>query len=395
MSGIDYKGRVFRETRHAYLSGKRLIANKGGTRSGKTYSTMCLLCFIAAYAEYAVNIDIVSESIPHLKRGALKDFEDIMEAMRLEDGVDYVSNLSDHRYTFRNGVQMQFFSADDWGKVKGSKRDILFINESNRLPHETFRQLAVRTSQTIFMDWNPDSEYWYEQQGYSTRETTQEIHSTYLDNPYLTDIQIAEIEANKGDTNWWKVYGLGETGTRQGVIYTNWTRCKAIPNKAKHIGRGLDFGFASDPTAIVDVYLSNGELYIDELCYQKGMTNDKIAERLRGLEGWTVADSAEPKSIQEIHNYGIRIEPCVKGQDSIRAGIDVVSRYRLNVTEKSLNLQNELRNYRWKEDKITGETLNEPVDKFNHAMDALRYICAARLAQMPRVARPRTQLMDV
>lgn len=392
---IDYKGRVFRQTRHAFLTGSRLIVNKGGTRSGKTYSTMCLLCFIAAYAHYRCNIDVVSESIPHLKRGVLKDFEDITEAMHLEDGVDFESNLSDHKYIFQNGVQMTFFSADDWGKVKGSSRDILFINEANRLPHETFRQLAVRTSQSIFIDFNPDSEFWYEQQGYATRETTTEIHSTYKDNPYLSDIQIAEIEANKGDNNWWKVYGLGETGTYQGVIFNNWVRCKGIPKGARHIGRGLDFGFASDPTAIVDVYMSNGELFVDELCYAKGMTNDKIADQLRGLEGWTIADSAEPKSIAEIHNYGIRIEPCVKGADSIRSGIDVVSRYKLNVTERSLNVQNELRNYRWKEDKITGETLNEPVDKFNHAMDALRYICSARLAQMPKVSRPRTKLMDV
>lgn len=375
--------KVYQENLNALLTGEyRVIANKGGTRSGKTYSLVSLLLSYAVVAKHSLTIDIVSESLPHLKRGAMNDMEDITSAENMVEGVQYELNRSDHIYTFPNGAKVRFFSADDWGKVKGSKRDILFINECNRIPWEVYRQLAVRTTDTIFLDWNPDAEFWYEEQGINTRSNTIEIHSTYLDNPYLSQVQIDEIESNKDDASWWQVYGLGLTGRPQGVIYKRWKQVAGVPPHARLVGRGLDFGFMADPTAIVDVYMADGALWLDERLYKTGLTNDLIAQHLRGLNGATVADSAEMKSITEIRNYGVpRIEPAVKGQDSVRHGIQVLQRYEMNVTSRSLNLIHELRNYKWKEEKITGKLLNEPVDKWNHALDAVRYVALNKLAE--------------
>lgn len=387
---------VYKENLSAWLSRNRVIANKGGTRSGKTYSLVSLFVAVATNNRKKRTIDIVSESLPHLKRGALNDMEEILNVEGIVEGRDYLYNRADHLFTFRTGTKIRFFPSDDWGKVKGSRRDVLFINECNRIPYEVYRQLAVRTSECIFLDWNPDTEFWYENKGIQTREGTIEIHSTYKDNPFLSDVQIAEIESNKDDDNWWKVYGRGLTGRPMGVVFKRWQQVPGIPENAKLVGRGLDFGFTTDPTAIVDVYLYDGKLWLDERCYMPAMTNDKIAHVLSGLEGWTIADSAEQKSIQEIYNYGIkRIEPAQKGQDSIRAGIQIMHRYEMMVTQRSLNLIRELRNYKWKENKITGELMNEPIDKFNHCIDAIRYVALNKLAEKPLIKRPKAIVRDL
>lgn len=380
---MDSRGKIFRKNLDALTSKKyRVIANKGGTRSGKTYSLVSLLLSVAMTCKAAITIDVVSESLPHLKRGAMNDMEEICGGEKYVEGVHYELNRSDHIYTFPNGAKIRFFSADDWGKVKGSKRDVLFVNECNRISWEVYRQLSVRTSTVIFLDWNPDSEFWYEERGINTRANTIEIHSTYKDNDYLSDVQIAEIESNKDDENWWRVYGLGLTGRPEGVIFTRWKQVAEIPEGASLIGRGLDFGFMADPTAIIDVYMQSGQLWLDERVYRKGLTNDKIAEALRGVNGLVVADSAEMKSITEIHNYGVKhIEPAIKGADSIRMGIQILQRYEMNVTSRSLNLIQELRNYKWKEDRITGQIQNVPVDKWNHAIDAVRYVALNRLRE--------------
>lgn len=384
--------RVYKENAKGWLSHYRIIANKGGTRSGKTYSLVSLFVTVAKASKKVRSIDIVSESLPHLKRGALNDIKEILANEGLSEGVDYEYNKTDKIYTFRSGTRITFFSADDWGKVKGSRRDVLYINECNRISWETYRQLSVRTTECIFLDWNPDSEFWYEEhlQG---KDNVLEVHSTYKDNPFLSEVQIADIESNKDDTNWWIVYGLGLVGKYEGLIYNRWEQCNDIPEGAKLVGRGLDFGFTQDPTAIVDVYLQEGKLWVNERCYRRGMTNDRISDELRGLEGWTVADSAEMKSIAELRNYGIsRIEPAEKGQDSIRNGIQILQRYEIMVTKRSLNLIYELRNYKWKEDKITGQMLNEPIDKHNHLLDALRYVALNKLFEKPKHKKPKAKL---
>ena len=366
--------KIFRESMEAHQQGYRLIANQGGTRSGKTYSLMMYLLVVAL--QFSKNIDVVSESFPHLRRGALKDIEDILMAWGMLEGEHYRYHKTDHTYSIPStGSSLRFFSADDWGKVKGSRRDILFINEANRIPYETYRQLAVRTTETIFIDWNPDSEYWFEEKGLATSDKTKLIQSTYKDNPFLGEVQIAEIESNKSDEAWWKVYGLGQVGRPQGLIYTNWEQVREIPQGAQLIARGLDFGFTNDPTAIVAVYRLNGELYIDEELYAKGLTNDKISQALKGKNGRVVADSAEMKSITEIYNMGVRgIEPAKKGADSVRNGIQILKRYKMHITQRSLNIIYELRNYKWQEDRINGTIKNQPIDKYNHALDALRYV---------------------
>lgn len=387
-------GRLYKDNLRAYKEGFRLIANKGGTRSGKTYSICSVLLAIALYSSTAKAIDVVSESIPHLKRGALNDMKEIVGKEGITEGITYIFNETDKTYSFANGSKIRFFSADDFGKVKGSRRDVLFINECNRIDYETYRQLAVRTALCIFLDWNPDSEFWYEVKGLSVRETTKEIHSTYKDNPYLGAEQIAEIESNKDDVEWWKVYGLGLTGKPQGLVFNRWERCNEIPEGAKLVARGLDFGFTNDPTAIVDVFMNDGKLWLDETCYQRGLTNDRIAEVLKGKPGDTVADSAEMKSITEIANFGIKIEPSQKGADSVMLGIDIMNRYEMRVTSRSLNLIYELRNYKWDKNAITGELLNKPIDRFNHCIDAVRYVVLNKLAERPRRNRPRGRTIE-
>ena len=264
------------------------------------------------------------------------------------------------------------------------------------MEYEIFRQLAVRTTECIFLDWNPDTEFWYEIKSEQTRDNTVEIHSTYLDNPFLTKMQIEEIESNKDDVNWWTVYGLGKTGRPIGVIYSRWKQVNDIPPGATLIAKGLDFGFTNDPTAIVDIYKCDGKLWLDEKCYNRGMTNDKIADELRGTKETVVADSAEMKSITEIYNYGIRsIEPAQKGPDSVKNGIQILQRWEMMITKRSLNLIYELRNYKWKENKITGEKMNEPVDKNNHLLDAARYVALNKLSEKPVRRKARAKVSTI
>ena len=377
---LDTSGRVFQWNMKALKAKPRVIANKGGTRSGKTFSIMSLLVLLAYQCKRAIQIDVVSESLPHLKRGALHDIETIIEAIGLLEDRDYTINRSDHEYTFTKGSKIRFFSADNWGKVKGSKRHILFINEANRLEWEVYRQLAVRTSELIMLDWNPDSEYWYEEQGISQEASTIEIHSTYKDNDYLSEMQVAEIERNKErDANWWRVYGLGETGQLLGVIYPNAHLIDSITTDVMaHCQHylGLDFGFSNDPTALVDIYIDERgrKVYLQQLVYQTGMTNPEIAAAMRSLgvsrSVDIYADAAEPKSIEEIHRAGFNIKPAYKRD--LNTQIQYLQQFDLYITKDSLDLIKERRNYTWRVDK-NGKNLNEPIDLWNHLMDAMRY----------------------
>lgn len=376
---ISCKTKVFELSASAFSSGQRLIVNKGGTRSGKTFSIVLLLLILAN--KQAVSIDVVSESFPHLKRGVQKDVETILDEWGFVEGGQYKHNRSSHEYTFASGGVLRMFSVDDWGKVKGSNREILFVNEANRISFEAFRQLAVRTTRTIFIDFNPDSEFWYEEQNLNTEPTTTEINSTYKDNPFLSEAQIAEIERNKKDEAWWRVYGLGLTGSRKGLCLTNWQQCTAMPETNKR-WLGLDFGFANDPTAIVDVRLNDGQLWVDELLYRTGMTNFDIYDFLESRDLQLlpiVADSAELKSVEELRRLGCRwIEAAQKGGGSVQTGIDILNRYQMNVTSSSLNIIKELRNYRYNQTK-EGVSTNTPIDAFNHSIDAIRYVALNKI----------------
>ena len=384
--------RILKRNADALKSGKyRIIANKGGTRSTKTWSLLQLMLWIATTTP-KVLVSVVSESMPHLRRGALRDFEKILQTANLIEDDHYKRNHTAEVFTFPNGSQIEFFSVDSYTKVHGAQRDYLFINECNNIEWEIYRQLAIRTSKVVFLDWNPRNAFWWDERLEGRGESIL-IKSTYLDNPFLSSAQIAEIESNKGDGNWWRVYGLGENGSVEGLVYTRFKIVSSMPITAKMRFYCIDFGFTNDPTAILRVTLQGGELWIEELAYQAGMLNKDIADVLR-RNGATrldniVADSAEPKSIAEINNIAnLNIKATTKGQGSIVAGIGAVQAYQLNVMSDALGTIEELRNYSWKKD-INGNYLNVPVDKYNHALDALRYgvttfLMAKRQLSMPK-----------
>ena len=353
---------------------KRIKIIQGGTSAGKTYGILPILITKAATYE-RLEISVVAESIPHIRRGALKDFLKIMK-----DNGRYFEehfNRTLLRYEFSNGSVIEFFSADDSSKLRGARRDILYINECNNVTFESYNELSIRTKKEVYLDFNPANEFWVHKELKDEPESDFLI-LTYKDNEALDQSIISQIEKNrdKGLTsaywaNWWKVYGLGELGSLEGVIFSNWKTIDTIPTDAKLVGIGLDFGYTNDPTAIIEIYNYNGQRIINELKYQTGLLNSDIA-KLLPKHVVVYADSSEPKSIEEIRRYGITIKGVTKGKDSINYGIDVMQRQNYLVTSNSTNLIKELRAYTWDTDK-QGTRLNKPIDNFNHAIDALRY----------------------
>jgi phage terminase large subunit len=313
---------------------------------------------------------VVSESFPHLKRGAIRDFLNIMQTHKYFQ--DNCWNKTDYIYTFETGSKIEFFSADQPGKVRGPRRDILFINEANNISYEIFTMLEVRTKKIVWLDWNPVSEFWFYTDILGKIDCDFSI-LTYLDNEALDPGLISAIEARKNNKNWWRIYGEGQLGIAEGRIYTDWLTIDEIPHEARLERYGLDFGYSNDPTAIVAIYYYNGGYILDEITYLKGLSNKQIADILSNkTPALVLADSAEPKSIDEIQSYGINIQPSIKGQGSILQGIQYVQQQRISVTKRSLNLLKEYRNYLWQTDK-DGKIINEPETIFNHLMDSVRY----------------------
>lgn len=393
---MDASKRIFTENWQAYNDGVRVVANKGGTRSGKTFSILIVLFKIALSADKPLLVSVVSESYRHIKRGAMRDFAKLVDSTGIKEGKHYTHSRTDHLYTFSGGGQIEFFGIDSPGKVHGAQRDILFINECNHIDWEIYRQLAVRTAGTIFLDWNPTTRFWFEDKGVETQPTTRVVHSTYLDNPFLPDGQIAEIESHKDDANWWKVYGLGQTGSVEGIIFTNWDVVTSVP-QASRVYYGIDFGYSVDPTAILRVSQCPEGIFVECLAYDTKMDNPDIASLLVrcGCNSATdiVADNQEPKSIAEINNAGnLNAKPVVKGADSIRYGISVTQRHRLHILADAVELIDELRRYMWKQDK-DGKWLDTPTGKPDHAIDALRYVMMTYFdiqpTGMPRQSRGR------
>jgi len=382
-------GKIYVDTLDYIAQGKAVVVNKGGTRSGKTWSLLQVCVWLATNQKNKL-ISVVGESVPFLKRGAMRDFKTMVGGdWRVEWW-----NATDKIYTIpTTGSSIEFFSADNESKVHGSSRDYLFLNECYFIDWEIYRQLAVRTRKAILLDYNPRSRFWVDERLIG-REDVALIHSTYNDNPFLSERQRAEIESYQSDANWWRVYGLGETGSVEGLVYTNWQIVQELPQVFKREFYCVDFGFTNDPTAVLRVRLSGGELWVDELTYQRGMLNADIVQVLKDAgvprNAEIVCDSAEQKSIAEINNIGgYRAVACTKGKGSIVAGITSVQAYKLNVTQNSLGLIDELRNYSWKRD-TNGAYINEPVDRYNHALDALRYgvttyLSTAKPLTLPRV----------
>ena len=349
---------------------KRIRAVCGGTSASKTVS---ILVWFIDYAQSTRNelLSIVSESYPHLEKGCMLDFENIMKDRGYWN--DACWNQTKHSYEFETGSTIEFFSVDTYGKAHGPRRDILFVNECNNLEFNIVDQLITRTRKIVFLDWNPSVEFWFYTEMLPNRDDIDFITLTYLDNESLDEITIKEIEMHKNNKTWWTVYGEGKLGTVEGRILKNWAIIDEIPHEARLERYGLDFGYTNDPTAIVAIYKYNGGFILDEICYTKGLSNKLIADILNSLDrAIVIADSSEPKSIDEIKGYGILIQPAQKGVGSINQGIQRLQDQKISVTKRSVNLIKEYRGYMWATDR-EGNNMNVPIDKNNHAIDAIRY----------------------
>ena len=353
---------------------KRIKIIQGGTSAGKTFGILPVLIDRAARTE-GIEISVVAETIPHLRRGALKDFLKIMKwtGRFFEDRF----NKSLLRYEFANGSVIEFFSADDSSKLRGARRDILYINECNNVTFDAYNELAIRTRKEVYLDFNPANEFWVHTE-LKDEPDSDFLILTYKDNEALDQSIVEQIEKNRDKAktssywaNWWKVYGEGQLGMLEGVVFSNWKIIDTIPKEARLLGIGLDFGYTNDPTAIVEIYAYNNQRIVNQIVYQNGLVNSEIAKRLP-KNVIVYADSSEPKSIEEIRRLGITIKGVTKGKDSINYGIDVMQRQDYLITNQSVDLIKELRSYIWDTDK-TGRRLNKPIDFNNHGIDALRY----------------------
>lgn len=314
--------------------------------------------------------------MPAVKEGSLDIFKQVM--YDTNRWIENNWNASSLTYTFSNGSRVQFKSFDSVGKAKASgKRDILFLNEANHIAFEIADALMIRSKET-WIDFNPDNEFWVH------RETLKEPNSeflllTYHDNEgcpteTIEDLQIKQEKAKTSSywENWCKVYIDGEIGSLEGVIFNNWEAIDKIPDDARLLGYGIDFGYTNDPTAIIEVYKWNDKRILNELCYKKELSNYQIS-KLVTTNLPCYCDSAEPKSIAELKGYGITSIGVTKGADSVNYGIQVMQGQNYLVTSTSTNLIDELRKYAWDKDKKNGEKLNKPIDSYNHAIDAVRY----------------------
>lgn len=370
-------------------SRKRVV--RGGSSASKTCGILPILIDLCARTP-SLEVSVISESIPHLKKGAMKDFIKIMKWTGRWNENHW--NATDRKYTFHNESYIEFFSPES---VLGSRRNILYVNEANNIRYEDYVQLAMRTSDLIFLDYNPAAEFWADTE--VLKEPDSELLVlTYLDNearPKNVDSdfaifrQKAEQERLLGlpITSYWqnycRVYIDGEIGNIQGVVFNNWSQIDSVPVESELVAYGLDWGFTNDPTALIAVYKWNEKIILDELIYESGLTNTQIVERMKSLgvrlDVEIIADSAEPKSIRDLQNMGFpNTTAAQKGQDSVKNGIDKMQASVILITKRSTNTIKEFRGYRWLVDK-SGKSLNVPIDHLNHAIDPTRYVYLNKL----------------
>lgn len=359
---------------------RRVRIVQGGSSSSKTFTIIPILIAYCTQNENKL-VSIVAESIPHLRRGAMRDFAKIMGWL---NNPMELMNKSTLTYTFPNGSQIEFFSADQPDKLRGGRRDVLFVNECNNIDFESYQQLSIRCREFIYLDYNPTAEFWVHTE-LKDEPDSDFIILTYKDNEALEQSIVNEFEkaVKKAETsdywkNWVNVYVYGIIGSLEGVIFDNWKQIDAIPTEAKLIGYGQDYGFTNDPTTLVACYKYEGKLIWHELIYQKGLSNSDLARLMKqaGVKPHTdiIADSAEPKTISELKSYGFNIRGAKKGADSIKHGIQLLQEYDMLVTSGSLNLIKELRNYQWNDKKS-----NVPIDNHNHLIDGMRYLAQQKL----------------
>ncbi|MES2266500.1 MAG: terminase large subunit [Bacteroidota bacterium] len=367
--------------KHNYEATAHVVINQGGTSSGKTYAIEQVLFCLAIGAEKQV-ITVVGQDIPNLKSGALRDAQQIYDESDTLKCLIKNYNKTDRIFEFHNGSLIEFKSYGNAQDAKSGKRDYLFVNEANGITWEVYSELALRTKKRIYIDYNPNNGFWIHDKLIG-KPGVQLFISDHRHNPFIEEPQRQKIEVLKNeDLELWKVYARGLTGKITGLVFENWHLCEAIPQDAKLIAAGLDFGFTNDQTGCLLVYKQNGELWIDELFYDTKLTNVDISRQLqeqfitKATE--IIADSAEPKSIEELKRMGWFVTGAKKGADSIKNSIDILKRYKLNVTRNSVNLRKELEKYKWRTDK-DGRTLNQPIDTCNHLIDPLRYVALNKL----------------
>ena len=365
---------------HAKECKARIQVHQGGSRSGKTFSILqCIIELCHRNENAGAVITIARKTFPAVRASVMRDFFQILEKEEIYDV--NLHNKSEATYVLFGNL-VEFISVDQPAKVRGRRRNLLFCNEATELDLEDWRQLIMRTTgivggPTAIIDYNPSDEFHWIYDEVIPREDAAFFQTTYKDNPFLPESVVMEIERFKeADENFWRVYGLGERGASQATVFTHWKEIDQIPNEFKPLNYGLDFGYTNDPTAIVQTFTDGHGFAVDELCYATRLTNSDISKVLRD-SGVTrsdviICDSAEPKSIDEIHAHGFNTHGARKGKDSVKNGIQFLHSRPLLVTARSVNVIKELRNYKWKEDK-NGKQLNEPVDSFNHAIDAMRY----------------------
>ena len=371
---------VFYANKKAYDQGYPIICNEGGSRSGKTYSITQLLVTIAI-SRPNTRISIVSHSLPHIKRGAYRDLRTIMESWKLWD--DEAFRYTDFVYQFENGSYIELFGLEDEGKARGPGRDILFINEANLIAKPLFDQLAMRTTGTIFLDWNPaDFVSWV--YDIADNQKNKRIHSTYrnnLSNLSANQVQMIESYKDLPDDFWWKVYGLGLRGASKEIIYTAWKKYTDEPNSGD-VFYGLDFGY-TNPSALVKITHYEGANYVEEILYERGLTLSDLTNRIKQIlpkNALIYADSAEPKSIEELYRAGFNVKAAEK---DVWAGILSVKARPLYIHAKSVNLSNELQSYKWRKDK-NDNIMEEPIKENDHLCDAMRYAIFTHLSKPKR-----------
>ena len=374
--------------RHLLETDKKIIVEQGGARSGKTYNILLWIITVFCNQNSDKVVTICRKTFPALRATVMRDFIDILKKHNIYNPDHH--NKSNSEYWLYNNL-IEFISLDQSQKVRGRKRSILYINECNELNKDDFQQLIFRTSgvpnyPSVIIDYNPSDEYHWIYEDVITRPDAEFHRTTYQDNPFLEQSIKDEIERLKDlDENYWKIYGLGLQGSSQDNVYTQFEYCDTIPNNAKLISYGLDFGYSVDPTACIGVYKHDDTLYLDEVLYTNGLTNQDIAERLKPIvdRNEVICDSSEPKSIEELYRMNINSKGAVKGPDSIQNGIDIIKRHKLVITTSSLNLIKEIKNYKWAVDK-NNKRVGKPVDKFNHLLDALRYVALIHLKKHNR-----------
>lgn len=372
---------VFYKNKDAYKDDKiKYIVNQGGTSSTKTYSTLQILTILSI--KYPLKIDIVGLSVPHLKSGVLNDMETICRSM----GFEFHDYYKEGDKVFRKGLgTINFLAFDKLGKAHGGRRDILYMNEANHLNWAIAEQLMIRTRIKVFIDYNPTNVFWVQKQlQVNEPERVRLIKSTYKDNPFLEQSIIDAIESRRGDgnNNFWRVYGCGELGVAEGLVFNNFEQKEFDINKFDKYRNGIDWGFSNDPFAFVRVAKENKDLYICREIYSRGLLNKDSAPMVKNIIGTEIVtcDNSEPKSVSDYLQLGVKAVSAVKGKGSIESGIKFLQSFEhIYIHPSCTNVYDEFCNYQWRLDK-NGEALPEPVDAFNHAIDAIRYALESDMA---------------